>query len=129
MLLGPILSAGSALRDYNTRKSPLPFIAEEGTPIKLISTIGILTIPRGTVINENYRFQVDLIAEVKFEDDKYLVADYQIDEYGMGNSIYEAQKDLFASLVDYLRSLEKRENRLGDRELRNLDILRRLLAK
>jgi hypothetical protein len=89
----------------------------------------MLIIPKDTAIQSNYKLKVDLVAEVKVENDKYVVVDYQVDEYGMGDSLQEAKQDLLASLVDYLTSLERRENRLGDRERRNLQALRNILAK
>jgi hypothetical protein len=114
---------------YETVELPEGFRQEKGTPIQLISTIGMLAIPRKRVIKHNYKLMVDLVAEVKVEDDKYVVVDYQIDEYGIGSSLQEAQQDLLDSLVDYLVSLERRENRLGDREQRNLQILRSILKR
>jgi len=89
----------------------------------------MLTIPRERVIKRNYILQADLVAEVRFETDKYVVVDYQVDEYGISDSWQEAEQDLLDSLVDYLTSLEKRENRLGDRELHNLQLLRNMLAR
>jgi len=120
---------GTILETYETKGSPEAFRQERGTTIQLISTIGMLTVPRGTVINNNYKFQTDLTTEVRFEDDKYVVVDYQIDEYGIGDSVQEAQQDLFSSLLDYLMSLERREKRLGNRERRNLQILRQMLTE
>ena len=113
---------------YETVESPRGFIIEaKRTPIGLSNTIGMLTIPRNRVIKRNYILQVDLVAEVRFETDKYVVVDYQVDEYGMGDSWQEAERDLLDSLVDYLTSLERRENRLGDREHRYLQALRNIL--
>jgi len=120
---------GTVLIIYDTKWSPESFPEFQGTQIQLVSTIGMLTIPRETVIKHNYILQVDLVAEVKVEDDKYVVVDYQVGEYGIGDSLQEAQHDLFASLVDYLRSLERRENRLGDRECYSLRVLRSMLKR
>ncbi len=123
------MSIGTTLTNYETVGLPEAFREETATPIPLTSTIGILTVHKDTVIKDNYMFQVDLTAEVKFEDNKYVVIDYQVDEYGIGNSLQEAQQDLFDSLVDYLASLERRENRLGDSERHNLQTLRSILIK
>jgi len=89
----------------------------------------MLTIPRNRVVKRNYILQADLVAEVRFETDKYVVVDYQVDEYGMGDSWQEAEQDLLDSLVDYLTSLERRENRLSDRESRYLQALRNVIKK
>ncbi len=123
------MPVGTRLTHYETVGSPQGFIEERGTPLRLTSTVGMLTVPRDTVISNNYKLKVGLTAEVKVEDDKYVVIDYEVDEYGIGNSLEEAQQDLFDSLVDYLVSLERRENRLGDRERHNLQILRSILTK
>lgn len=123
------MPVGTILTHYETVGSPQGFIEEMGTPLRLASTIGMLTVPRNTVISNEYKLKVDLTAVVKTEDDKYVVIDYEVDEYGIGNSLQEAQQDLFDSLVDYLISLARRENRLGDRERHNLQILRSILAK
>jgi hypothetical protein len=120
---------GTKLTIYDTKWSPESFPELKGTEIQLVSTIGVLTIPKDTVIKHNYVLQVGLVAEVRLESDKYVVVDYQVDEYGMGDSLQEAQEDLCISLVDYLSSLERRENRLGDRERRNLQILRSILKR
>lgn len=123
------MSAGTILTTYDTTGSPESFPELKGTEIeiKLVSTIGMLTIPNERVIKGNYILQRDLVAEVKFEGDKYVVVDYQVDEYGIGDSWQEAEQDLLDSLVDYLTSLEKRENRLGDRERHYLQALRNIL--
>jgi len=114
---------------YDTKWSPESFPELKGTEIQLVSTIGMLTIYRERVIKRNYILQVDLVAEVRFESDKYVAVDYQVDEYGIGDSPQEAEQDLLDSLVDYLVSLERRENRLADRERNNLQILRSILIK
>ncbi len=123
------MSAGTILTTYDTTGSPESFPELKGTEIeiKLVSTIGMLTIPNERVIKGNYILQRDLVAVVKFEGDKYVVVDYQVDEYGIGDSWQEAEQDLLDSLVDYLTSLEKRENRLGDRERHYLQALRNIL--
>ena len=115
--------------DYETGGSPQGFAEEKGTPTPLTSTVGMLTVPKDAVISNDYKLNVDLVAVVKVEDNKFLVIDYQIDEYGIGDSLQEAQQDLFDSLIDYFMSLERRDNRLGDRERLNLQALRNLLAR
>jgi len=120
---------GTTSYNYETIGSPEGYVEIKGTPIELTSTVGVLIVPKDRVVSNDYILQVDLIAEVKFEDDKYVVIDYRVDEYGIGNSLQEAERDLLDSLIDYLESLEKRENRLGDRELHNLQILRTILVK
>jgi hypothetical protein len=99
------------------------------TQFNLISTIGMLTVGKMARINDEYSLQEPLTAEVKWEDGKYVVVEYRVDEYGIGETLKEAQEDLLNSLVDYLSSLEKREKRLGDRERQNLQILRDILVK
>jgi hypothetical protein len=114
---------------YDTKWSPDSFPELRRTELQSVSTIGMLTIHRERVIKRNYILQVDLVAEVRFENDKYVVVDYAVDEYGIGDSSQEAEQDLLDSLVDYLTSLEKRENRLGDRERRYLQALRNILRR
>jgi len=123
------MTIGTTLIPYDTGVSPVPRREENGTPIESTGTIGMLTVFKDTVINDNYMLQMDLIAEVRIENDKYVVVDHQVNEYGIGNSREEAQQDLLDSLVDYLASLEKRERRLADRELHNLQLLRNMLAR
>jgi hypothetical protein len=121
---------GTNLVVYETFKSPEVGITLQGnTQMHLVSTIGMLTVPAGAIIAEDYKLKASLTAEVKVENDQYIVVEYQIDEYGVGESLQEAQQDLFSSLTDYLKSLEKRENRLGDKERRNLSSLRNMLVK
>jgi len=120
---------GTMLTIYDTNGSPDSFPELRQTEIQLVSTIGMLTIPNERVIKGNYILQRDLVAVVKFEGDKYVVVDNQVDEYGIGDSWQEAEQDLLDSLVDYLTSLEKRENRLGDRERRYLKALRNILRR
>ena len=123
------MSVGTVLTTYDTTGSPesFPELKQTEMEIKLVSMIGMLTIPNERVIKGNYILQRDLVAVVKFEGDKYVVVDYQVDEYGIGDSWQEAEQDLLDSLVDYLTSLEKRENRLGDRERHYLQALRDIL--
>ena len=126
------MEIGTTLITYETKRSPdvLETSMEGKTPpTKLTSTIGMLTVPANTRITEHYVLQADLTAEVKIENGKYVVLDYQVDEYGIGDSRAEAQQNLLDSLVDYLESLEKREHRLADRELHKLQLLRNMLAR
>ena len=118
---------GTMLTVYDTKWSPESFPELKQTEVQLVSTIGVLAIPNARVVKGNYILQRDLVAEVKFESDKYVVVDYQVDEYGIGDSWQEAEQDLLDSLVDYLTSLEKRENRLSDRERYYLQALRNIL--
>lgn len=117
------------LETYDTIESPQPFIEEKKTQFGLTSTIGMLTIPRERLVKRNYILQANLVAEVRLETNKYVVVDYQIDEYGIGDSREEAEQDLLDSLVDYLASLERREKRLGEKESQNLQILRSILKR
>jgi len=122
--------AGTKSWVYETFRLPEAQAALQGkTQMELVSTIGMLTVPPGARVNEEYTLQTGLTAEVKVENGQYVVVEYQIDEYGVGESLQEAQQDLFSSLIDYLKSLEKRENRLGDKERRNLSSLRNMLVK
>lgn len=116
---------------YNTDCLPSGYPINGGTNVQLglISTIGMLTVGKGARITDEYKLKEYLTAEVKIEDEKYVVVEYSVDEYGIGESLEEAQQDLFNSLVDYLGSLEKREKRLGDRERHNLQVLRDILVK
>lgn len=113
----------------DTVASPIPSGERKETQVQLISTIGMLRLPKDTVISSDYKLQNDLTAEVKIENGKYVILDYQVDEYGIGDTPEEAQQDLLDSLVDYLTSLEKREHRLADRELHKLRLLRNMLAR
>jgi hypothetical protein len=126
------MTAGTKVMSYSTVMSTTnPGIAIEGgtSRFPLTSTIGVLRFLKDTVINKNYKLQADLTAEVKTENDKYVVFDYQVNEYGIGNSLEEARQDLLDSLIDYLESLEKRENRLATKEHQNLQLLKKILLK
>jgi hypothetical protein len=116
---------------YYTDYLPLGHLLHGGTntQLNLISTIGMLTVGKGVLIGDQYSLKEPLTAEVKWEDDKYVAVEYRVDEYGIGQSLEEAQQDLLNSLVDYLNSLEKREKKLGDRESNNLKVLREILVK
>lgn len=96
--------------------------------IHLTSTVGMITIFNGVFVDDQHKLARDLIAEVKLENDNYIVFDYLIDEYGIGESLAEAQQDLLYSLAGYLASLEKRESRLAEKELRNLNVLRSIIV-
>ena len=111
------MTLGTTIIPYDTKVSPVPSREEKGTQVQLTGTVGVLIFPRNTAISERYRLQIDLTALARVEDDKYVVVDHRVNEYGIGNSLQEAQQDLFDSLVDYLESLEKREHRLADREI------------
>ena len=106
-----------------------PISGGTSNPLNLISSIGMLTIERGSHVTEEYRLKEQLTTEVRFEDEKYIIVDYRTNEYGIGGSILEAQKDLFNSFVGYLSSLEKREGNLGEKEKHNLNTLRNILEK
>ncbi len=123
------MAVGTTLSNYETVGSPEGIAEGKGSQVQLVSTIGMLTVPKDIVINDRYKLGAGLTAEVKIEDDKYVVVDYRVDEYGIGDSPQEAQQDLLDSLVDYLVSLERRENRLGDKERLNLQVLRTILAR
>jgi hypothetical protein len=113
---------------YDTNESPAVTREYGQTEIHLTNTIGVVQFPKDMAISGNYKLQTPLTAEVKIENNKYVVVDYAVDEYGIGNSLMEAQQDLLDSLVDYLVSLQKREHRLADRELHNLQLLRSMIA-
>jgi len=116
---------------YYTDVLPEGFPVNSGTSaqLNLISTIGMLTVGKGARITAEYNLKEALIAEVKLEDENYVVVEYRTDEYGVGESMEEAQQDLLNSLVDYLHSLERREERLGDKEYHNLQALRNIITK
>ncbi len=116
---------------YYTDVLPEGFPVNNGTntELNLISTIGVLTVGEGAQIDDEYKLKETLIAIVKLEDGNYVVVENRTDEYGIGESMEEAQQDLLNSLVDYLHSLEKREKILGDREQCNLQVLRNMLIK
>lgn len=121
--------AGTTLIFWDTKVLPEGSTDNKETQIESTSTIGMLTVRKGTVITDRYMLQMDLTAVVKIENDKYVVVDHHIDEYGIGSSLQEAEQDLFDSLVDYLVSLERRESRLADKELHNLQLLRTMLTR
>ena len=127
------MAEGTTLIHYDTVELPKTSIEDGGTQIRsqirLISTIGMLTVLKGAVLRGGYKLNADLIAEVRVEDDRYVVVEYKVDEYGIGDSMHDAQQDLLDSLVDYITSLERRENRLGDRERDNLQVLRNILTR
>jgi hypothetical protein len=123
--------AGTQLFTYveTFRLPEIDMSLQGSTQMELASTIGMLTVPPGVRVNEEFTLQEGLTAEVKVENGQYVVVEYHVDEYGVGGSLQEAQQDLFSSLVDYLKSLEKRENRLGDKDRNILSILRNMLVK
>ncbi len=121
------MAIGTTLDFYDTIGSEC-IAGKYESAVPLTSTIGMLTIFSRVVIDDHYKLASDLIAEVKVENGNYIISDYQIEEYGIGNSLEEAGQDLLYSLVDYLASLEKRELRLADGELRNLQLLRHMLV-
>lgn len=116
---------------YYTDVLPEGFPINSGTnaELELISTIGVLTVGEGASITDEYKLKETLIAIVKLEDGNYIIVENRTDEYGIGESKEEAQQDLFNSLIDYLRSLEKREEKLGDKERHHLQVLRNILTK
>ena len=116
---------------YYTDVLPDGFPINNGTgnQSKLISTIGMLTVGKDVRISDEYKLKESLVAEVRLENENYVVVEYRTDEYGVGESIEEAQQDLLYSLVDYLHSLEKRENILGDKERSSLQVIRDILIK
>lgn len=124
------MTIGTKIIPYDTRVSPVAPKTDGGTKVQQTTgTIGVVRFLKDTFISNSYRLQIDLTALARVEDDKYVVVNYQVDEYGIGNSLEEAQQDLLDSLVDYLESLERRENRLADRELHKLQLLRNMLAR
>ncbi len=116
---------------YYTDVLPEGFPVNSGTnaQLDLISTIGMLMVKEGEHITDEYKLKETLFAIVKLEDENYVVVENRTDEYGVGESMEEARRDLLNSLVDYLHSLGKREERLGDRERHNLQVLRDILTK
>ncbi len=116
---------------YYTDTLPEAFPTNSGTSgqLNLISTIGVMTVKEDEHITDEYKLRETIIAIVKLEDENYVIVENRTDEYGVGQSMEEAQQDLFNSLVEYLHSLEKREDRLGDRERQNLQALRDILVK
>ncbi len=115
--------------DTDVMPEVFPVNSDTNAELNLISTIGVVTIKEGAHVTDEYKLKEALFAIVKLEEGYYIVVEHRTDEYGVGESMEEAQQDLFNSLVDYLHSLEKREERLGDRELHNLQILRNILTK
>lgn len=128
--------AGTALADNLTRQfnSPtFPFRIGDTTG-RLTLSFGIQVVPEGTEIEGTpYKLASDMVVEVVvecLEDEGPVIArTHLVDEYGIGTSLQEAILDLLASLADYLMSLERRKEQLGEPMLLDLKNLRTLLKK
>ena len=101
-----------------------------GTEGSILIEVGIATIPKGTIIGGGpWKTRLVSVAELRREGSKIVATNYNVDEYGIGDSSEEALADLLVSLVDYRASLEKRENRLAAKEQSDLAWLKTLLEK
>lgn len=101
-----------------------------GTGEQLSSAVSVVPIPKGTLIgNGPWKTRLDIFTEVRQEGTTFSAICYDTDEYGIGKTQAEALADLLTSLVDYRSWLEKRENRLGEKERNELARLRELLER
>ena len=114
---------------YETTSSSnaIPVHTGGSSPVELINTIRMLVIGKGRNLSNKLQLQAELIADVKLEDNNYIVVDYRTDEYGIGETLELALQDLLESLVGYYLSLKKRKSHLAEHEKNNLILLNELL--
>lgn len=87
-------------------------------------------VPAGTPIpgDESISIKRSLVLEVEMTPDGYLARSGELDEEGYGTTREDAIIDFLSSLIDRLRSLEKRTSPLSDADQATLQHLRDLLS-
>jgi hypothetical protein len=65
---------------------------------------------------------------IECEDDSFTIVDYEINMYGVGDTIVEAEEDYKSVVLSYLEDLEINESRLDERLKEHLYYLREKLS-
>lgn len=86
-------------------------------------------VPGGTPILEGWKLASALAVETNIEENYFIARLRSLDEYGVGTTSEAALDDLLTSLVDYMKSLQQRADRLSEPLKRDLGILRNILGE
>jgi hypothetical protein len=93
---------------------------------------GVIRVNSGTSIGQaGWRLALDMGVDLEYGRGFVVAANRWIDEYGHGNTDWEAVTDLLTSLVEFRESLERQsgENVLSDELVETLERLRILLVQ
>ncbi len=124
----------SPVIDIHTITSPQikwQVLKPTSTPyLKKVSSLTVLTISRDTPI-AGWKFKSILLVRIQDSPDESIATSWLegVLEYGTGKGHQEAIEDLVVSLGEYLESLEKQYDILGDSARRELDTLRKLIER
>lgn len=98
------------------------------TPAVRSSTVGIYTIPLGTLLGDSaWKLKAALVVDIRRDDLRYVAIHHSVDEYGIGATPAEAESDLLTSLVDYRASLERRQDTLASQGAETLRLLEMIM--
>lgn len=98
---------------------------DTGSPI---TSEGLYWLAKGTCWDNEWELMVDLLVNVRTTPQEVIASIYLTAlEYGAGHTVPEAVQDLLTSLSDYYKSLESREDTLGEPGIEDLSRLRSLV--
>jgi len=100
-----------------------------GLPVGPTVSLELRYIPAGIPIRAGWRLASSLMVVIRTEENHFVANVPFVDEYGLGATGEAALEDLLTSLVDYLESLLRRESRLSEPLKRDLENLKKVLAK
>ena len=107
-----------------------PIFHINNTAIRLATeslSLGVLI--EGWQSNGGHRLKSLLLVQLRASESGVLAITYlDTEEYGWGNTEGEAIADLMTSLVEYMESLEARQDQLGDPAAADLDKLHALFT-
>lgn len=95
-----------------------------------VEALSLVVCISGWEIAPGYKLNDALLMQLRFTPSGVFAVTYlDAEEYGWGTTSEEAVSDLLSSLVEYLASLEERQERLAQSGREDLDKLRRLIAR
>lgn len=95
-----------------------------------IESLSLIVLPRGWEFKAGRRLNSILLVQVRASRNGVLAITYlEAEEYGWGMSEHEAVMDLMSSLVEYMESLESRQDRLAEPALADLRKLQQLFLR
>ena len=92
--------------------------------------LSLIMLPVGWEFAPGYRLVSILPVQLQISTGGVLATTYlETEEYGWGSTESEAIKDLMSSLVEYMKSLESRQERLSEKALFDLNKLHQLIQR
>lgn len=85
--------------------------------------------PEATLPDQDIPHIFGIPVVIEREDDSFTIVDYEINMYGVGDTLVEAEEDYKSVVLSYLEDLEINESKLGEYLKGHLYYLREKLSE